>query len=117
MVQFSVSTDQLGYTAGGMSAALAQFDAQVSAINATVSGVVGGSWTGEAADAYLLAWQQWLANAELTRAALMAVSAKLDSAELGYESTEDGLVQRAKNTVVPQIAAQSGAATQVGTSK
>lgn len=107
MVQFSVRTDSLGYTAASLSSALAQFDAQISAVSATVNGVVGGSWSGEAAEQFAQAWHEWLASAEITRASLTAIAAKLHAAEGGYETTESTLVHRAQSSSVTATALSS----------
>ncbi|WP_167052527.1 WXG100 family type VII secretion target [Salinibacterium sp. ZJ77] len=109
MVQFKVSTDSLGYTAGSMSAALAQFDAQVAAVTATVNGVAGGSWKGDASDEFLAAWQQWLASAQITRAALTAIVTKLHSGETTYENTEAAIVRQNRSSNVTATAVSSGA--------
>lgn len=109
MVQFQVSTDSLGYTAASMSAALAQFDAQVAAVTATVNGVAGASWNGDASTEFLAAWQQWLASAQITRAALTAVMAKLHSGENTYETTEAGIVRQNRSSNVTASNISSGA--------
>jgi len=91
MVQFSVDTSAVGYTAASMSAALAQFDAQVAAVTGAVNGVVGSSWSGEAADAFAEAWATWLQCAEMTRLGLSGIVADLQAAQGGYETTEAGV--------------------------
>lgn len=88
MSQFSVDTSAVGYTAASMSAALTQFDAQVAAVSAAVNGVVGSSWSGEAADAFAEAWSTWLRSAELTRLGLAGIVADLNTAQGTYEVTE-----------------------------
>ena len=115
MVSFKVSTDSLGYTAGSMSAALAQFDAQVAAVTATVNGVVGASWSGDASTEFHAAWQQWLASAQITRAALVAVTAKLHSGEGTYEATEKGIVNQNRTSNVTASAISSGSGSARGT--
>jgi len=88
MVQFSVDTSAVGYTAASMSSALSQFDAQVAAVTSAVNGVVGSSWSGEAADAFSQAWATWLQSAELTRLGLAGIVSDLQVAQGGYETTE-----------------------------
>jgi len=88
MVQFSVDTSAVGYTAASMSSALAQFDAQVAAVASAVNGVVGASWSGQAADTFAQAWASWVQSAELTRLGLAAIVADLHYAQTTYESTE-----------------------------
>lgn len=88
MVQFSVDTSAVGYTAASMSSALAQFDAQVASVTSAVNAVVGSSWSGEAANAFAEAWSTWLQASELTRMGLAGIVADLQVAQSGYETTE-----------------------------
>lgn len=115
MVQFQVSTNSLGYTGAAMSSALAQFDAHVAQVTATVSGVVGVSWTGRASDEFQAAWDQWLAQAQITRAALTGIVGALGVAEGTYEATESGLVKANKDVTVSVTTTGSGRATTGGT--
>lgn len=108
VVQFQVSTDNLGYTAASMSAALAQFDAQVAAVSATVNGVVGASWSGDASTEFAAAWQQWQASAEITRAALTAIVAQLHAGESTYETTEASIVGQNRSSSVTATTLSSG---------
>jgi WXG100 family type VII secretion target len=91
MSQFTVDTTAVGYTAASISTALATFDAQVASVAAAVNGVVGASWSGEAATTFATAWSQWLASAEITRIALADISATLQYAQATYESTDTGI--------------------------
>jgi WXG100 family type VII secretion target len=98
MSQFSVDTTAVGYTAASISTALATFDAQVASVAAAVNGVVGASWSGEAATAFSTAWSQWLASAEITRIALADISATLQYTQATYESTDTG-IERANDAM------------------
>lgn len=100
MSQFRVSTPALGYSAVSISAALADFDARVSQVNAVVSGVVGGSWDGEAAAAFGLGWQSWLQSAAATRAALSEIALRLNLAEGGYETLEAQLTSQTRTSTI-----------------
>ena len=88
MSHFSVSTPALGYSAASMSAALADFDARVAQVSASLNSVVGASWTGDSADKYAEGWALWLQSADATRAALVDIVARLQSAEGAYSATE-----------------------------
>jgi len=88
MSQFSVDTSAVGYTAASMSTALATFDAHVAAVSAAVNGVVGASWTGDAADTFATAWASWLTSADITRLALTGIVADLQYAQATYEGTD-----------------------------
>lgn len=88
MSHFSVSTPALGYTAASMSAALADFDARVAQVSASVNSVVGASWTGDSSDKFAEGWDLWLQSASATRAALVDIVARLQSAEGVYVATE-----------------------------
>ena len=91
MSQFSVDTSAVGYTAASMSSALATFDAQVASVAAAVNGVVGASWSGDAADTFASAWASWLASAEVTRLALADIAATLQYSQAVYEATDTGI--------------------------
>lgn len=100
MSQFSVSTPALGYSAAAMSGALADFDARVAQASASVGAIVGASWTGAAADAFAEAWQEWLSDAAVTRAALADIAARLVQAEGAYEATESRISASARSSAV-----------------
>ena len=114
MVQFQVKTDSLGYTAASITAALAQFDAQVASVTATVNGVVGASWNGDASDEFAAAWQQWLASAQITRAALTAIAVSLNAGEGTYETTEAAIVRQNRSSSVTGSSLSSGSANNGG---
>jgi WXG100 family type VII secretion target len=100
VAHFSVSTPALGYSAASMAAALADFDARVAQVSASVNSVVGASWTGDASDEFAAAWADWLAGAATTRAALADIVARLQGAEAGYASTEAGLTAASRSSRV-----------------
>lgn len=99
MVQFHVSTPSLGFSAASMTGAVAQFDAQLAQVAAAVNAVVGSTWTGSAADAFLEEWTAFLASAGVTREALMSIAARLQSGQSTYEGNEAQLtaVSRSSN--------------------
>ena len=97
MVQYSVDTSAVGYTAASMSAALAQFDAQVAAVNAAITGIVGSSWTGDAADAFGTAWASWQQSAAFTRLGLAGIVADLHVAQGAYDTVEQQNQAAAQN--------------------
>ena len=100
MSQFRVSTPSLGYSAASIAAALAEFDARVSQVTAAVNGVVGSSWDGEAAEAFSGGWTSWLQSANLTRAALVDIAARLHTAEASYEIVESQLNAQSRTSVI-----------------
>lgn len=100
MAHFSVSTPALGYSAAAMAAALADFDARVAQVSASVNSVVGASWTGGAADEFASSWTEWLAGAATTRAALASIVARLQAAEAGYVTTEAALTAASRTSRV-----------------
>ena len=102
MSQFSVDTTAVGYTAASISTALATFDAQVASVAAAVNGVVGASWSGEAATTFASAWAQWLASAEVTRLALADISATLQYSQATYEST-DSMIERQNDAMTNEL--------------
>lgn len=103
MVQFSITTPSLGFSASAMTSALAQFDAQVAQATSSVNAVVGASWTGSAADAFLADWNDFLLSATATREALASVAMRLQTAQSAYESTESQLVAASRSS---RVAAQ-----------
>jgi WXG100 family type VII secretion target len=100
MSQFRVSTPALGYSAAAMSAALADFDAHVAQVSASVNAVVGASWSGSAADAFAESWSGWLSDAALTRAALADIVLRLQSAGSAYELTEGQIASASRGSAV-----------------
>ncbi|WP_084038769.1 WXG100 family type VII secretion target [Demequina sp. NBRC 110053] len=88
MGQFYVSTGQVATTADALQSLLAQFDAQMEAANADVTGVVGASWTGASSDAFASEWQAFVADAGVTRAALASLIARMRAADTSYEATD-----------------------------
>lgn len=100
MAHFSVSTPALGYSAAAMAAALADFDARVTQVSASVNSVVGASWTGGASDEFAASWAEWLAGAATTRAALADIVARLQGAEAGYSTTEATVTAASRSSQV-----------------
>ncbi|KNY05424.1 WXG100 family type VII secretion target [Microbacterium sp. GCS4] len=100
MVQFHVSTPALGFSAASMTGAVAQFDAQLAQVTAAVNAVVGSTWTGSAADAFLEEWTSFLASAGVTREALMSIAARLQSGQSTYEGNEAQLTVAARSSNV-----------------
>jgi uncharacterized protein YukE len=86
--QFYVSTGQVATTADALQTLLSQFDAQIEAANADVTGVVGATWTGASSDAFATEWQNFVADAGLTRAALASLIARMRAADAAYESVD-----------------------------
>jgi WXG100 family type VII secretion target len=101
--QFYVSTGQVATTADALQTLLSQFDAQLDAANADVTGVVGATWTGTSSDAFASEWQAFVADAGATRAALASLIARMRAADSTYEATDASRVGAART-----------AATQVG---
>ncbi|UYO98776.1 WXG100 family type VII secretion target [Microbacterium sp. M28] len=99
-MQFHVSTPALGYSASAMTGAVAQFDAQLAQVNAAVNAVVGATWTGSAADAFLEEWTAFLTSAGLTRESLVSIAARLQAAQGGYEGNEAQLTTSARSSTV-----------------
>lgn len=95
MVNFVVSTPSLGFSAATMTDAAAMLDMQIQQAQGVISAVVGGTWTGEAADKFLEEWQGFVASAALTRTALISIATRLQAAQSTYEVTESQLVTAA----------------------
>lgn len=100
MVQFHVSTPALGFSAASMTGAVAQFDAHLAQVSAAVNAVVGASWTGSAADAFLEDWTSFLASAGITREALVSIAMRLHSAQNSYEGNEAQVTSSARSSTV-----------------
>jgi len=100
MVQVSVTTPALGFSAASMTGALANFDAQLAQAAAAVNAVVGSTWTGSAADAFITEWNAFLQSANLTRDALASIAMRLHGAQAAYESNEAVLVAAARSSRV-----------------
>lgn len=100
MVQFHVSTPALGFSAASMTGAVAQFDAQLAQVTAAVNAVVGSTWTGSAADAFLEEWTSFLASAGVTREALMSIAARLQGGQSSYEGNEAQLTAASRSSNV-----------------
>lgn len=83
-----------------MSAAVAQFDGQVSQISGVVSSIVGASWTGEAADEFAQSWADWQTSASAVRTALTDIVARLQGAESTYVSTEMQVAAASRGSTV-----------------
>jgi uncharacterized protein YukE len=99
-VQFYVSTPALGFSAASMTSAVAQFDAQLAQISATVNAVVGATWTGSAADAFLEEWTSFLASAALTRESIVSIATRLHAAQAGYDGNEGQLTAASRSSTV-----------------
>ncbi|WP_144876497.1 WXG100 family type VII secretion target [Microbacterium sp. 1.5R] len=114
MVQFHVSTPALGFSAASMTGAVAQFDAQLAQVTAAVNAVVGSTWTGSAADAFLEEWTSFLTSAGVTREALMSIAARLQSGQSTYEGNEAQLTVASRssnvNIRVPGVGGNNGGA-------
>ncbi|MFB4351366.1 WXG100 family type VII secretion target [Microbacterium sp. CR_7] len=114
MVQFHVSTPALGFSAASMTGAVAQFDAQLAQVTAAVNAVVGSTWTGSAADAFLEEWTSFLTSAGVTREALMSIAARLQSGQSTYEGNEAQLTVASRssnvNIRVPGVGGGNGGA-------
>lgn len=112
MVQFHVSTPSLGFSAASMTGAVAQFDAQLAQVSAAVNAVVGSTWTGTAADAFLAEWTSFLSSAAVTREALVSIASRLHVAQGTYDGMEAQLTATARsstvNVKVPGTAGNSG---------
>ncbi|NLG62130.1 MAG: hypothetical protein GX539_07780 [Candidatus Cloacimonetes bacterium] len=100
MVQVHISTPMLGYSAGAMGGAAASFDAHLVNVNAVVTRVVGVTWTGPAADAFLAEWDAFLRSAGVTRESLVSISTRLYGAQGGYEGNEASIVAAARSSNV-----------------
>jgi WXG100 family type VII secretion target len=100
VVQFHVSTPALGFSAASMTGAVAQFDAQLAQVTAAVNAVVGSTWTGSAADAFLEEWTSFLSSAGVTREALMSIAARLQSGQSNYEGNEAQLTAASRSSNV-----------------
>ncbi|MFJ4223978.1 WXG100 family type VII secretion target [Microbacterium sp. NPDC089695] len=99
-MQFHVSTPALGFSAASMTGAVAQFDAQLAQVTAAVNAVVGSTWTGSAADAFLEEWTSFLSSAGVTREALMSIAARLQSGQSTYEGNEAQLTAASRSSTV-----------------
>lgn len=100
MVQFHVSTPALGFSASSMTGAVAQFDAQLAQVTAAVNAVVGSTWTGSAADAFLEEWTAFLTSAGVTREALMSIAMRLQSGQSTYDGNEAQLTAASRSSTV-----------------
>lgn len=116
MVQFHVSTPALGFSASSMTGAVAQFDAQLAQVTAAVNAVVGSTWTGSAADAFLEEWTSFLTSAGVTREALMSIAVRLQSGQTTYDGNEAQLTASSRssnvNIRVPGTGGSGGGNTQ-----
>ncbi|WP_062303086.1 WXG100 family type VII secretion target [Demequina subtropica] len=101
MSRFSVSTGQVATTADLLQGLLHDLGARLDVANASVSGVVGASWTGDAADEFASAWQGLLTDAAAVQVALTSLVARMRAAEGGYEQVE------VARTAVAQTAASA----------
>jgi WXG100 family type VII secretion target len=100
VVQFHVSTPALGFSASSMTGAVAQFDAQLAQVTAAVNAVVGSTWTGSAADAFLEEWTGFLTSAGVTREALMSIAMRLQSGQSTYDGNEAQLTAASRSSNV-----------------
>lgn len=101
-----------------MTGAVAQFDAQLAQISATVNAVVGATWTGSAADAFLEEWTSFLASAALTRESIVSIATRLHAAQAGYDGNEGQLTAASRSSTVnirmPGSSGGSGSAAESG---
>lgn len=116
MAQFHVSTPALGYSAGAMTTAVAQFDAQLAQVTAAVNAVVGSTWTGSAADAFLLEWTSFLTSAGVTREALVSIATRLQTSQGAYEGNEAQLTASTRSSSVSARAPMVGGGSSGGSS-
>lgn len=102
MSRFFVSTGQVATTADALQSLVTEFDAQLEVANTSVAGVVGATWTGEAADEFADEWQRLVADAAATRSALASLVARMraaDSAYEGVDASRGGAARAAANEV------------------
>ncbi len=100
MVHFVVSTPSLGFSAASMMDAAALLDMQIAQAQGVVDAVAGGTWTGDAADAFVQEWTTFVASATVTRTALMSIAVRLQGAQNTYEVTEGQLVAASRTARV-----------------
>lgn len=97
-MQFQVSTPAMGYSAGAMAGAATDFDTHLATATAVVNRIVGVTWTGAAADAFLEEWNAFLTSTGATRDALVSISTRLYAAQGGYEANEASVVAAARSS-------------------
>jgi len=100
MVHVVVSTPALGLSAAAIMNSVALLDAQIVQAQGVVNAVAGGTWTGEAADAFAEEWTSFVSSAVLTRTALMSIATRLQAAQSTYEVTENQIVTSTRSARV-----------------
>ena len=83
-----------------MAGAATDFDTHLANATAVVNRIVGVTWTGAAADAFLEEWNAFLSSSAVTRDALVSISTRLYAAQGGYESNEASVVSAARSSNV-----------------
>ncbi|MDE0572353.1 WXG100 family type VII secretion target [Demequina sp. B12] len=119
MSRFFVSTGAVATTADALQALVSEFDSQLETANASVTGVVGATWTGESADEFASEWQSLLGDAAATRAALASLVARMRAADAGYEGVDASRsgAARAAATEVRALGKAPSARTSMGSSQ
>lgn len=100
MAHFVVSTPALGFSAASMMNAAGMLDAQIQQAQGVVNAVVGGTWTGDAADAFVEEWTSFISSALVTRTALLSIATRLQAAQSTYETTESQIVTSTRSARV-----------------
>ncbi|MGO2518528.1 MAG: WXG100 family type VII secretion target [Microbacterium sp.] len=100
MAHFVVSTPSLGFSAASMMNAAGMLDAQILQAQGVVNAVAGGTWTGDAADAFIEEWTSFINSATVTRTALMSIATRLQAAQSTYEVTENQIVTSTRSARV-----------------
>ncbi|MDQ0644068.1 WXG100 family type VII secretion target [Microbacterium murale] len=100
MAHFVVSTPSLGFSAASMMNAAGMLDAQIQQAQSVVNAVAGGTWTGDAADAFVEEWNSFITSAGLTRMALLSIATRLHGAQATYETTESQIVTATRSARV-----------------
>lgn len=113
MAHFVVSTPALGFSAASMMNAAGMLDAQILQAQGVVSAVAGGTWTGDAADAFIADWTSFITSATVTRTALLSIATRLQAAQSAYEVTENQIVTSTRSARV--TINQPGKDGQIGT--
>lgn len=88
MSEFRVSSEAVQAASDDVAGRLLEFEGRVKACHGLVTGLVGGDWSGGAADAFGDDWLEWLEGAAKIQDALSGISRLLAQSAADYESTE-----------------------------
>ncbi|RKR76411.1 WXG100 family type VII secretion target [Frondihabitans australicus] len=96
MAEFRVTPEALEHAGAQFSTSLAAFDEKVQVANRAVAGLIGGDWSGRAADGYGQGWAEVVEGIAEVRQALAGMAALLPQAAALYRTTDDSVARDAE---------------------